>query len=437
MPIAAVPSRSSSPGWWSVSAPAISWSPGSNGWASGWACPRRCSASWRPWRPTPQRSPRPSPRWPLTSRRWALASSSARTCSTWPRCWASARWSLAASPCTARWSCSAGWWACGWQPCAWSRSSAWSPPAAGLALVLAGLVPYIVVLGAGRARLGRLPVARRWEGWLAVAISEEEQELNEAIRPIKARGADVAVAVTALVAVVTASVAMERAASSLGSHYGVPEIVTGGVVLAAVTSLPNAVAAVYLAARGRGAAMLSTTLNSNALNVLAGLLLPATITGLGPPSPQTTLIAVWYLGLTLAALAFAYRDSGVRRASWCPDHRRLSRLSRIAAHHGPYGGTAADADGRSGADRGRRVRRRAAAPPRPHDSLVPGRSRRSALVGPVPWSAAPWSAGRFPGGIGRQHGDLGQQHLVGVQVDVAGGVGGRPERDRVPQRVRP
>jgi cation:H+ antiporter len=189
------------------------------------------------------------------------------------------------------------------------------PPAAGLALVLAGLVPYIVVLGAGRARLGRLPVARRWESWLAVAISEEEQELNEAIRPIKARGADAAVAVTALVAVVTASVAMERAASSLGSHYGVPEIVTGGVVLAAVTSLPNAVAAVYLAARGRGAAMLSTTLNSNALNVLAGLLLPATITGLGPPSPQTTLIAAWYLGLTLAALAYAYRDSGVRRAT--------------------------------------------------------------------------------------------------------------------------
>jgi len=189
------------------------------------------------------------------------------------------------------------------------------PPAAGLALVLAGLVPYIVVLGAGRARLGRLPVARRWESWLAVAISEEEQELNEAIRPIKARGADVAVAVTALVTVVTASVAMERAASSLGSRYGVPEIVTGGVVLAAVTSLPNAVAAVYLAARGRGAAMLSTTLNSNALNVLAGLLLPATITGLGAPSPQTTLVAVWYLGLTLAALAYAYRDSGVRRAT--------------------------------------------------------------------------------------------------------------------------
>ena len=33
-------------------------------------------------------------------------------------------------------------------------------------------------------------------------------------------------------------------------------IVTGGLVLAVVTSLPNAVAAIYLALRGRGAAAL-------------------------------------------------------------------------------------------------------------------------------------------------------------------------------------
>jgi cation:H+ antiporter len=189
------------------------------------------------------------------------------------------------------------------------------PPAAGLVAVLAIVVPYVIVLGAGRARLGRLPVARRWEDWLAVAISEEEQELTEIIRPPHGRRVDVVVAAGALVVVVAASVAMERAATAVGAHFAIPEIVTGGVVLAAVTSLPNAVAAVYLAARGRGAAMLSTTLNSNTLNVTAGLLLPATITGLGAVSVHSILIAVWYLVLTAVALAFAYRDSGVRRAT--------------------------------------------------------------------------------------------------------------------------
>jgi cation:H+ antiporter len=189
------------------------------------------------------------------------------------------------------------------------------PAGAGLAAVLAALVPYMIVLGAGQARLARLPLARRWAEWLAVAVSEEEAELSEVIHPSHGRRRDVAMAAATLVVVVGASVTMERTATSLGTHYAIPQIVTGGVVLAAVTSLPNSVAAVYLAARGRGAAMLSTTLNSNALNVTAGLLLPATITGLGPPSGQSDLIAVWYLVLTLIALAFAYRDSGMSRAT--------------------------------------------------------------------------------------------------------------------------
>ena len=187
------------------------------------------------------------------------------------------------------------------------------PPGAGLAAVLVVLLPYLVLLGAGRARLGRLPVARRWEDWLVVAIHEEEQELEEVIHPPHGRRRDVLVGAAALVIVVLASVLMERTATSLGAHFGVPQIITGGVVLAAVTSLPNAVAAVYLAARGRGAAMLSTTLNSNTLNVTAGLLLPATITGLGAPSVHAVLIAVWYLALTAVSMAFTYRDGGVRR----------------------------------------------------------------------------------------------------------------------------
>src|SRR5262249_58523473 len=83
----------------------------------------------------------------------------------------------------------------------------------------------------------------------------------------------------------------------------------------AAPSLPTSVAGFSPAAGGGGAAMLSTTLNSNALNVPAGLLLPAAIIGLGPPSGQSDLIAVWYLALTLIALALAYRDSGMSRAS--------------------------------------------------------------------------------------------------------------------------
>ena len=122
---------------------------------------------------------------------------------------------------------------------------------------------------------------------------------------------------SALVVVVVASVAMERGATSLGGHFGVAEIIVGGLVLAAVTSLPNAVSAIYLARRGRGAATLSTALNSNSLNVTAGLLIPAVVIGLAQPSGPSLLVAGWYVGLTALTLVLAYAGHGLRRASGC------------------------------------------------------------------------------------------------------------------------
>jgi Ca2+/Na+ antiporter len=101
--------------------------------------------------------------------------------------------------------------------------------------------------------------------------------------------------------------------AKLGNRHGIPAIIVGGLILAAVTSLPNAVAAVYLARRGRGAATLSTALNSNALNVTVGLVAPAIAAGLGPPSGETTLVAAWYLGLTALALAAAFSGRGLNR----------------------------------------------------------------------------------------------------------------------------
>jgi cation:H+ antiporter len=184
------------------------------------------------------------------------------------------------------------------------------PPSAGLALAGAVLIVYLLVLGTGGQRL-HLPA--RWQAWLRSAVSDEELELEDAIRPRRGRWPDVVAAAVALVVVVVASVTMERSASDLGQHLGVPEIIIGALVLAAVTSLPNAVAAVYLASRGRGAATLSTALNSNTLNVVAGLLLPGALLGLGRPSGQALLVTVWYASLSVAVLALAWQDHGLSR----------------------------------------------------------------------------------------------------------------------------
>jgi hypothetical protein len=188
-------------------------------------------------------------------------------------------------------------------------------PAAGLVLTAAVFGPYVAVLGMSRDQVDRLRLPARWRRWLVAAIHEEEDELAEAIRPRPGTWRDAAGAVFALIAVVAASTVLEVSATALGHRYAVADIVIGGLVLAVVTSLPNAVTAVYLARRGRGAAVLSTALNSNAINVVVGLLIPASLAGLGPRSGEGTLVAAWYAGLTVLALALAYRGRGLGRAS--------------------------------------------------------------------------------------------------------------------------
>ena len=187
-------------------------------------------------------------------------------------------------------------------------------PGVGLVLVLAVLAAYTGALAGHRTLLRRAPLPASWVNWVASAVDEEELELVVAIRPRRATPRDTVTAVIALGVVVAAAIAMERGASSFGRHYAVPDVVVGGLVLAAVTSLPNAVAAVYLASKGRGAAAFSTALNSNTLNVVAGLVLPATVLGLAKPSGPTVLVAAAYVGLTVLTLALAYGDSGLRRS---------------------------------------------------------------------------------------------------------------------------
>ena len=186
-------------------------------------------------------------------------------------------------------------------------------PIVGLVLVTLVLVPYLVVLGSRPERLAQLPLPAAWTRWLIAAVHEEELEIDEAVAAPRGTWRDAVVAAAMLVVVVAASTLMESAGTTLGTRLGMADIITGGLVLAIVTSLPNAVAAVYLASRRRGAAVLSTALNSNALNIGVGLLLPAAITGLGPRTGQGVMVASWYAGLTVLALAFAYRDKGLAR----------------------------------------------------------------------------------------------------------------------------
>ncbi len=183
----------------------------------------------------------------------------------------------------------------------------------GLVLVLVVVVPYVVVSALSPEGLVRLGLKPGQVEWLRGAIAEEEEEIALGVHPMAGGRLDATVALGSLAVVVAASIVMERSAETLGRRFGLSSLVVGGVILAAVTSLPNAVGAVYLAVRGRGAATLSEAMNSNMLNVLIGLLLPGIFLGLGATGGSGVLVASWYAGLTILCLAMAYVSRGLTR----------------------------------------------------------------------------------------------------------------------------
>ncbi len=117
-----------------------------------------------------------------------------------------------------------------------------------------------------------------------------------------------------LVAVVAGSVVMVRMALILGGRWGVPLTITGTLALASLTGLPNLIAAVRLALRHRGSAVVSETLNSNSLNLIAGVFAPALLLGLAPLSEAGRFAFGWLIGMTVVALALTSVRGGLHRA---------------------------------------------------------------------------------------------------------------------------
>jgi cation:H+ antiporter len=181
------------------------------------------------------------------------------------------------------------------------------PGAAGLVLALLALAPYVTVSALHERARARLP------GFLREAVVEEQQDArrDEYARP--ATGLDALAVVPALAAVVGGAYGMVAAAQSLADRWDVSDVVLGALVLAALTSIPNLIAAVRLARHGRGAACVSESLNSNNANILVGLCLPAVILGLGSASGIEIFAACWMVGLTVVAVALGFGRGLTRR----------------------------------------------------------------------------------------------------------------------------
>jgi cation:H+ antiporter len=180
----------------------------------------------------------------------------------------------------------------------------WLSPAVAIAIIAVVLVPYVIVLALGPHGVDRLPLRRR--AFLHRMFGEEHVRARE-------EGAILGpgmLLVPSLAVIVGGSVLMVEAAVRLGHRWSVPQYLVGVLVLAVLTSLPNAFTAIRLGLQGRGSALLSETLNSNTINLVAGIAIPALLLSLGSFSGLVAFDLVWLIGMTLVVLALLVRGVG-------------------------------------------------------------------------------------------------------------------------------
>lgn len=171
------------------------------------------------------------------------------------------------------------------------------PSWAALTLSLAVLVPYVVV------------VARRPRGDM---LGDPHRA-----RPLHGRALRNALLLIppSIAAIVLGSIGMVHAALRLGHRAGMPSVLVGVLLLAVLTSLPNAYTGVRLGRARRGAALVSETMNSNTINLVGGVALPAVVVGFG--ARFSGLVAadfVWLIGGTSVAVLLLAHPHGMRRA---------------------------------------------------------------------------------------------------------------------------
>ena len=191
-----------------------------------------------------------------------------------------------------------------------------SPLASGL-LLAALMLPYIAVLSMRPDQLARLPLPGPLKRLLAAAArsethdtsaEEQEGELDSSAGRMMTWTDGIAI-LPMLAVIVVGSIAMVEAATILGSRWHVSPIIIGTFVVATLTGIPNLIASIGLAAKGRGAALSSEAFNSNSLNLLAGIYLPSLLV-VQPPASRAGLAAIaWLVGITVVALALG----GLRR----------------------------------------------------------------------------------------------------------------------------
>ena len=180
-------------------------------------------------------------------------------------------------------------------------------------LLLLAVLLALVAGGIGGTAAGALVGAVAVPYVVLLARTPRRQERAGYSRPEAAQL--LAVLLLALALIVAGSVGAVRAATDLAQAWSVPQALVGVVVLAILTSLPNAWTGVRFGVQGRGSALASESLNSNSINLVGGLAIPAALGSFAGFSHLDVFDLAWLFAMTSAAFVLLGRRSGAGRAA--------------------------------------------------------------------------------------------------------------------------
>ena len=186
--------------------------------------------------------------------------------------------------------------------------------AAAIVLMAIVAVPYVALLAAGPRLVRLLGLGSGESRFVRRSLGERHRQ----VRPLDSRREAaqlVLVLLAALALVVAGSVGAVRAVTDLADAWSVPQALVGVTVLAILTALPNAWTGVRFGLQRRGSALISETLNSNSINVVAGIALPAAVGTLGVLSHLAVFGLVWLFVMTSVALILFGRRQGAGRSA--------------------------------------------------------------------------------------------------------------------------
>jgi cation:H+ antiporter len=185
---------------------------------------------------------------------------------------------------------------------------------AGIVLVAVVALPYVALLAAGPRIVRRLRLGREESRFVQRSFGERHRR----VQPLDSRREAAQLAAVLLVAlslIVAGSIGAVRAATDLADHWSLPQALVGVIGLAILTALPNAWTGVRFGLQHRGSALMSETLNSNSINVVAGIAIPFALGSLTALSGIDVFNLAWLFGMTAAALVLFARRGGAGRSA--------------------------------------------------------------------------------------------------------------------------